>query len=1107
MFLPFRVSMQMAMSLIGPTALFGATSYIIDTTGDTNPNGGGVQTSATSGDLRYVINAINYDSISTAGTYQVDFQLGSGSEIITLQGILPPINMFSANTLTIDGSNTTGSGTPITLDGNNAVRGLFISLAPATSGGVTLSDLTIQNCQNAAGSGSGGGAALGAGLFVREGAVTISNVDFIHNQAIGGDGAALGGGWVGGGGMGGNAGTDQSNPSLAGSGGGGYSGGGGIVTDPQSQSGSGGGGLADAGASTNTVGLSQGGGSGGGGALMGVATGGDNGNNGNNGGLFPLFGGGAGGTGASSGPPQGAGNGGDGGISGVAGSPGLNGGGGGGGGNASIGGAGGIGGGGGGGGAGVASGGAGGDFGGGGGSAGTGPCSGGNGGFGGGGGGSFDIGGNGGFGGGGGGGATPGNGGFGGGGGLTSSATPSVGGVGGGSNGGGGAALGGAIFVADTGSLQILGGCSVVSSLVTAGHGIASPTNDGAASARGICVMTGASFVFAPGAGETVTISDFIGDDSAMTLPSGGSYTPGTASGATLTMSGEGTLVLSAANSYAGLTSVTNGTLDLTGNIAADVSVTGNGVLTGTGDIGGTLSISGGGQFTPVDATSSFMTQNLTYGTGGIYQVAIDPSQASILHVGSTATLRGQVQVLPEVGTYSSGQYLIMDASSMTGAFNAQVLGTVSGFGLSLNQTGNNLYLVLSSRHPIPINDAITGALKGNELKIANYLNAYASSDTLDLFYSLSGTSLKSALDSVSPARNAFGPYITQQTAMTMVQLLASHMDSSRLMRDFYATSLGGMGQDETIGKLLVSLDCLIAEGDERMESPNSVSLPEKVDVSLWASGFVETAKQKASLQNPNFHYVSEGGLLGVDGQKGDKLNIGGALGYAHTTYHEGLNAGKGHINYYFGSLYGNVYVGNFYFSPAVWGVFNQIQNTRHIAFSGFVGDAKATFYAWQLIPHIEIGYDQTFSWGHLMPFIAGDWAITWQRAYSEHGSAGPFLLRQTAQRNSMVRSETGLKLAEIWHFGWGSFLLKEKVSYVYERPIGTGTVNSAFAGIPANFTVTAVNQALNLGAVGLDFIFAIGDEAPITMNMGYEGEFGKAYQSHEVMFTLKKAF
>jgi hypothetical protein len=139
---------------------------------------------------------------------------------ITESADLRALSLASGVTVTIDGEDHA-------LDGANTYRGLFVY-----AGAVTIEDLTIRNARAKGGDGGnsgGGGGGLGGGLFVAAaGNVTLDDVAFSGNSAVGGAGGAgyygsnlavegLGGG----GGLGGNGGNGGVNSGLIGGGGGG----------------------------------------------------------------------------------------------------------------------------------------------------------------------------------------------------------------------------------------------------------------------------------------------------------------------------------------------------------------------------------------------------------------------------------------------------------------------------------------------------------------------------------------------------------------------------------------------------------------------------------------------------------------------------------------------------------------------------------------------------------------------------------------------------------------------------------------------------------------------------------------------------------------------
>jgi hypothetical protein len=182
------------------------------------------------------------------------------------------------------------------------------------------------------------------------------------------------------------------------------------------------------------------------------------------------------------------------------------------------------------------------------------------------------YGGAGGFGGGGGGGRHGGGaGGFGGGGGGGGYGAAGAGGFGGGaggegSYGGGGLGAGGAIFVQQGGTLIFAGSGSEQNGSVTGGTTTAVSwigAHAGSAFGSGIFLQGNQTVTFAPDAAHVITISDVIAD---MT----GSHDASGQTGAGhLLLDGRGTLVLGATNTFTGGITIENGTLDLTAHGAA----------------------------------------------------------------------------------------------------------------------------------------------------------------------------------------------------------------------------------------------------------------------------------------------------------------------------------------------------------------------------------------------------------------------------------------------------------------------------------------------------------------------------------------------------------
>ena len=576
--------------------------FTVNTETDLNNAIGTVDGATTSG-----IYVINFGSSITEGNITVNQTVltgqGTNPIVTAVPADLTAISLHSGVTLQINGNGHSLIGT----NGANTFRGLFVY-----GGIVNVNSLTIQNAVATGGAGGyggtaagGGGAGLGGGLFVgKTGTVTLNQVYFSGDKAIGGAGGGsdLGnhhlGSYAGGGGLGGSGGGIPNNApggQTYGGGGIGRNANGGVVSSAGNWQRAGPGivqGAASGGTGTPNVKT------GGAGAGTGTSPGGTN--------------GGGGGYGysdtSSSHPTHVYGGAGGGGIGGSAGTK-----------SSSAG------------------------------KTGSG-AAGGTGGWGGGGGGGDNYGGIGGFGGGGGGGYyTSGKGGWGGGGagagGGPGKGSPGLGGYGGGNGGaggnsggnvggggGGGLGAGGDIFVANGGSVIIQSG-TLSGGTVTGGAGGAVGAG-GTAGSAGTAFATGIflyganqSATFTPGVGQSVTVADRIADQA------------GTGTGVNtgrVVLNGVGTLILSGtSNQFTGGTTLEGGgTLDLTALRAAGTSAVS--FSTGFGVLQLQNAVLSSGTFT--NTISNFVAGDAVVLAGLTYSGATATLSGSTLTVTSGAT-------------------------------------------------------------------------------------------------------------------------------------------------------------------------------------------------------------------------------------------------------------------------------------------------------------------------------------------------------------------------------------------------------------------------------------------------------------------------------------
>jgi autotransporter-associated beta strand protein len=247
-----------------------------------------------------------------------------------------------------------------------------------------------------------------------------------------------------------------------------------------------------------------------------------------------------------------------------------------------------------------------------------------------------------------------------------------------------------AITTSGGGQLQFRNNASAGSAIVTtnAGSGTTFANASSGGTSRQIVNAGGTldfSFVTAPGGltigslegagsvflgGTTVTV----GGNGLSTVFSGVLQDGGVNGGVlgNLTKVGPGTLTLTGANIYTGLTLVNGGTLRIDGSVNA-VTVNAGGTLSGSGTVG-TTQVNAGGTLAPgngLPGTSLAVGANLTFQAGSSYVVSLNPATATSTIVNGNATLNGATLVAQFApGAYVSRQYTLLTATQgVTGTF------------------------------------------------------------------------------------------------------------------------------------------------------------------------------------------------------------------------------------------------------------------------------------------------------------------------------------------------------------------------------------------------------------------------------------------------------
>ena len=385
--------------------------------------------------------------------------------------------------------------------------------------------------------------------------------------------------------------------------------------------------------------------------------------------------------------------------------------------------------------------------------------------------------------------------------------------------------------------------------------------------------------------------------------------------------------------------------------------------------------------------------------------------------------------------------------------------------------------------------------LTGNDQIFADYLIENTPFSTMQLFVNLPTlSSLKSAMQSAAPTRNAFGTYLSQTTYVALSQLVSSHLrqNRARLQYDNFTepmhTAFGDVGPHQ-----------LLAQGSDDIPIFYSQGCAES-DLTIWASLLGEYTHEKAQMQTPAFNATTGGVFAGIEYSSSESNVIGFGVAPAYTHFHEKNSQGSGRITQEFANLYGTWRIEPVYFDWGVSGGLYRIHNHRKISFPGFQAEATSHTRGWQAGPHFEFGYDYEKScsdmWWWLEPFAMADWVYNREKGFHEKG-ANIFNVRQKGRDCSLLRGETGLRFGQVFKPRFGRVALREKGSYAYQKAFKTGKINAFLVGTPGSFTVTTLEGAQNLGVVELDAFFWPWCHG-VYVNVGYQGEFGSKYISQQ---------
>jgi len=531
---------------------------------------------------------------------------------------------------------------------------------------------------------------------------------------------------------------------------------------------------------------------------------------------------------------------------------------------------------------------------------------------------------------------------------------------------------------------------------------------------------------------------------------------------------GSGNIVLTAASTYTGGTTVNSGGFIVNGSVVGLTTVNG-GFVGGSGTFGA-LQINAGGSLSPGNSIGTVtVTGNLTMAAGSTYVVEVSPTDADRTNVvaggggtGNAVLTGASVVATYAPGTYVERQYTILNAAGGLGGttFTGVAGAAPLGFSHSLAYDANNVYLVLE------MGLAQYSGLNRNQQAVANAISGY---------FNTNG-SILADFGALSPAGLTL---VSGETATGSVQagFLASDRFVEIITDPFVAGRGGELGSDA--GQPAAFAEEQASARADRLSSDaayaallgkqatHSADIVERAFLARWkgwgaAYGATSTFAGNTTIGSQDSAHRLFGIAAGADYRLGDSL-VGFALGGGGSSFALENGLGGGASGSFNAGLYGSRQFGDVYVTGALAYGFHAARHSRTVG----ADTLSARFNAHSLSARVEAGYRFEMAAAALTPYAAVQGTSLFLPAYAETSSGNAvFALNYAKQTASAARFEFGAKVDRSFAMGDALLTLRGRAAWVHNAGAAR-SITAGFQPLPGtSFSIFGAAQARNAALV-----------------------------------------
>ncbi len=630
------------------------------------------------------------------------------------------------------------------------------------------------------------------------------------------------------------------------------------------------------------------------------------------------------------------------------------------------------------------------------------------------------------------------------------------------------------------------------------------------------------------------------------------SYTGVISGTGTVTKDGAGTLILSGNNTYSGITTISDGTLQVgnggtsgtlgTGDVTNNSALIFNrsddssyaGVISGTGAVtkNGTGNFNLNGINTYIGAT--IVNAGILSVNGSI------SSSTTTVNSGGTLGGTGTVgDVFINGGTFAPGNSIgtinVSGNLDFTGGGNYDVEVDAAGNSDKIVATGNATLtsgIVNVKAAPGTYSYATdytiltaTGGLGGTTFDSVNanlaFLTPTLSYDANNVFLKLTRNSANFSDVASTHNQRAVAMAIDDNTSQ-LSDLVSQITPLSSLAARQAFDSLSGVQHSNNqlitrsvtsqFNQLLLNHGSQSASGSLAFnaQSPNATgynsgSASQLVEArGWWTQGFGSFNKIDDTNNARGADYQTTGLAMGFD-VDWNELVIGVAGSYARTDVDP--YSGNSTIDSYQAATYGSWQQDNRYVNASVGLGLHQVDASRTVIMGSSISTAKADYDSFDINSTIETGKD--FSLGAdttLTPFAGVSYLYNTRESFTEKG-AGSANLKVDKENDESLLTSIGLRVSHNIQMKNSRVLTPvASIAYLHEHMDSVTEVDARFNGVPSSSFVV---EGPDLDRDRLQLSLGISGELTTSTRLvlGYYGEFADSHQNNALSATLDIAF